>query len=27
VKPRNDDDAKYFEEEFRRNNGDRVRRY
>jgi hypothetical protein len=27
VKPRNDEDAKYFEEEFRRNNGDRVRRY
>ncbi|GAA4018680.1 hypothetical protein GCM10022408_35650 [Hymenobacter fastidiosus] len=27
VKPRNDEDAKYFEEEFRRSNGDRVRRY
>ncbi|RYU77760.1 hypothetical protein EWM57_16990 [Hymenobacter persicinus] len=27
VKPRNDEDARYFEEEFRRSNGDRVRRY
>ncbi|WP_348532990.1 hypothetical protein [Hymenobacter lucidus] len=27
VKPRNAEDAKYFEDEFRRSNGDRVRRY
>ncbi|MBC6607222.1 hypothetical protein H8B13_10360 [Hymenobacter sp. BT188] len=27
VKPRNDEDARYFEEEFRRHNADRVRRY
>ena len=27
VKPRNAEDAQYFEEEFRRNNGDKVRRY
>ncbi|WP_394346108.1 hypothetical protein [Hymenobacter fodinae] len=27
VKHRNDDDARYFEDEFRRNNGDKVRRY
>lgn len=27
VRPRNEEDARYFEEEFRRNNGDKVRRY
>jgi len=27
VKPRNEEDARYFEEEFRRNNGDKVRNY
>lgn len=27
VKPRNAEDAKYFEEEFRRNNGDKIYRY
>ncbi|WP_375379469.1 hypothetical protein [Hymenobacter volaticus] len=27
VNPRNDEDARYFEEEFRRSNGDKVRRY
>jgi len=27
VKPRNADDAKYFEDEFRRNNGDKIYRY
>ncbi|MBC6697869.1 hypothetical protein H8B14_07055 [Hymenobacter sp. BT190] len=27
VKPRNAEDAQYFEEEFRRHNGDKVRRY
>ena len=27
VTPRNDEDARYFEEEFRRSNGDKVRRY
>ncbi|WP_394369125.1 hypothetical protein [Hymenobacter telluris] len=27
VNPRNDEDARYFEDEFRRNNGDKVRRY
>lgn len=27
VKPRNEDDAKYFEEEFRRNNGDKIYKY
>ena len=27
VKPRNAEDAKYFEEEFRRNNGDKIHRY
>ena len=27
VKPRNADDAKYFEEEFRRNNGDKIYKY
>ena len=27
VKPRNEDDAKYFEDEFRRNNGDKIYKY
>ncbi|UYZ65209.1 hypothetical protein OIS53_09810 [Hymenobacter weizhouensis] len=27
VRPRSDEDARYFEEEFRRHNGDKVRRY
>lgn len=27
VRPRNEEDARYFEEEFRRHNGDKVRRY